>query len=256
MYRFARIGAGLLLSIAGFADGASAADLPTRVYTKAPAVAPVMTYSWTGCYIGGNVGAGSAHTRQNFAPPFAGALFSDSQGTGVIGGAQVGCDYQFDRVVIGAQGQFDFGRINSSAVEPLFPTFTSAAQTKQIFTATGRVGYLATPAVLAYVKGGAAWAQTNLSVTGSVPVTFLSESATLNRSGWTVGGGAEWMFLPGWSVFAEYNYMDFGNGLVQYVAGPNTRGAPNVLDTKLTTETGLVGVNYKFGWGGPVGAHQ
>jgi outer membrane immunogenic protein len=90
-----------------------------------------------------------------------------------------------------------------------------------------------------------------LSVTGSDPVTFLSESTTLNRSGWTVGGGAEWTFSPGWSVFAEYNYMDFGHGIAQYVAGPNTPGAPDVLDAKLTTETGLVGVNYKFGWGGP-----
>jgi Outer membrane protein beta-barrel domain len=41
---------------------------------------------------------------------------------------------------------------------------------------------------------------------------------TLNRSGWTVGGGAEWMFSPGWSVFAEYNYMDFGNGIAGYAA--------------------------------------
>jgi outer membrane immunogenic protein len=24
-----------------------------------------------------------------------------------------------------------------------------------------------------------------------------------------IGGGIEWMFMPNWSVFAEYNYMDF-----------------------------------------------
>jgi outer membrane immunogenic protein len=249
--RFA-IGAGLL-SIVGLAGMASAADLPARTYTKAPAAAPVMTYNWSGCYVGANVGGGWAHTRQEFAPaPFTGLLFSDGQGSNVIGGGQVGCDYQFDRFVVGAEGQFDFGRVNSSAIEPLFPTFTSAAQTKQIFTATARVGYLVVPSVLAYVKGGAAWAQTYLAVTGSVPIAFLSESAALNRSGWTVGGGAEWMFSPGWSVFAEYNYMDFGNGMAGYVAAPNTVGAPNVLNARLTTQTALVGVNYKFSWGGPV----
>ena len=75
---------------------------------------------------------------------------------------------------------------------------------------------------------------------------------TLNRSGWTVGGGAEWMFSPGWSVFAEYNYMDFGNGIAGYVSGPGTVGTPNVLNARLTTQTALVGVNYKFGWGAPV----
>ena len=250
MNRFAVIGTSLL-SLVGFVGAASAADLPARTYTKAPIAAAVMTYNWTGCYVGGNVGGGWAHTRQEFAPPFTG-LFSDNRGSDVIGGGQIGCDYQFDRFVIGAQGQFDFARINSSQVEPLFPTFTSTAQTKQIFTATARVGYLVVPSVLAYVKGGGAWTQSYLTSIGSVPITFLSESATSNRSGWTVGGGAEWMFSPGWSVFAEYNYMDFGTKLTQYVSGPNTIGAPNILNVKLTTQTALVGVNYKFNWGGPV----
>jgi len=248
-------GGGLAAAMAVLAApiGASAADLPARVTTKAPVATPAATYNWTGCYLGGNVGGGWAHTRQEFAlAPFTGILFSDSRGSDVIGGAQVGCDYQFDRFVIGAQGQFDFGRIKSSQVEPLFPTFASTAETKQIFTATARAGYLVTPSVLAYVKGGGAWAQTYLASTGSVPVTFLSESATVDRLGWIVRGGAEWMFAPGWSVFAEYNYMDFGTKLVRYVSGPNTVGTPNTLNVKLTTQTALVGVNYKFGWGGPV----
>lgn len=232
--------------------GASAADLPARV-TKAPMAAPVVTYNWTGCYLGGNVGGGWANTRQEFAlVPFTGIGFSDSRGSAVVGGAQIGCDYQFDRFVFGVQGQFDFGRVNSSQVEPLFPNFTSTAQTKQIFTATARAGYLVSPSVLAYVKGGGAWAQTYLTSISSVPVSFLSESASVDRSGWTVGGGVEWMFSPGWSVFAEYNYMDFGTKLVRYVSGPNTTGAPNTLNVNLTTQTALVGVNYKFNWGGPV----
>jgi opacity protein-like surface antigen len=28
-----------------------------------------------------------------------------------------------------------------------------------------------------------------------------------NQTGWTLGGGGEWMFLPHWSTFLEYNYM-------------------------------------------------
>jgi outer membrane immunogenic protein len=42
---------------------ASAADMAPR-YTKAPVAAPIMTYSWTGCYIGGNVGGGWERVRQ------------------------------------------------------------------------------------------------------------------------------------------------------------------------------------------------
>ena len=56
MLRFNIVAAGLL-SIAGFASAASAADLPARVYTKAPpVVAPV--YNWGGFYIGLNAGGG------------------------------------------------------------------------------------------------------------------------------------------------------------------------------------------------------
>lgn len=251
MQRWGIVGAAWF-SAATFASisSLSAADLPARAYTKAPLAAPVMTYNWTGCYIGGNVGGGWARTRQTYAVPFT-VLFSDSRGSDVIGGAQIGCDYQFDRFVIGTQGQFEFGRINSSQVQPLFPTFTSTAQTRNIFTATARAGYLVAPSVLLYVKGGGAWAQTYLASIGSVPFTFLSQSATSNRSGWTVGGGAEWMFSPGWSVFAEYNYMDFGTSLTPYINGPNTIGTPSILNVKLTTQTALVGVNYKFNWGGP-----
>jgi outer membrane immunogenic protein len=44
----------------------------------------------------------------------------------------------------------------------------------------------------------------------------------VNRSGWTVGGGLEWMFAPGLSVFGEFNYMDFGSRNVNFVKAPGT----------------------------------
>src|SRR4051812_21389675 len=42
---------------------ALAADMAPR-YSKAPPPAPIVVYNWTGCYIGGNVGAGWARTEQ------------------------------------------------------------------------------------------------------------------------------------------------------------------------------------------------
>jgi hypothetical protein len=39
---------------------ASAADLPARPYTKAPPLQPVPV-TWSGCYLGGNIGAGWDH---------------------------------------------------------------------------------------------------------------------------------------------------------------------------------------------------
>ena len=96
-----------------------------------------------------------------------------------------------------------------------------------MWTVTGRIGYLFTPQLLGYVKGGGAWTQVDYVFNGTVPSFFLSENALgVNRSGWTVGGGLEWMFAPGWSVFGEFNYMDFGNRDVAFVPAPATVGQP------------------------------
>jgi outer membrane immunogenic protein len=250
--------------LVGSIGSAYAADMPMKALKAPPP--PVVVYNWTGCYIGGNVGGGWARTEQTQIAKVGGPViippndFGRSDGNDVVGGGQVGCDYQFaGRWVVGVQGMFDFGRINDThAVPTAFPgfpvgAFISQNQTKDIFTATARVGYLFAPQVLGYVKGGGAWTRQDYTFIGTIPTTFLSENALgVDRQGWTVGGGIEWMFAPGWSVFGEFNYMDFGRKDVAFTAGPNTVGAPDLISTRLRMETALVGVNYKFNWGGPV----
>jgi outer membrane immunogenic protein len=178
--------------------------------------------------------------------------FGGSNGTGFVGGGQVGCDYQADRLVVGAQGQFDFGSLHSANPSPFFPSTFARVETTATATATVRAGVLVTPQVLAYVKGGGAWAQTDTGIYGTVPHLYLAESASPNRLGWTVGGGLEWMFAPNWSVFGEYNYMDFGTRNVNFVTSPQAVGIPDVVRTRLKTQTVLAGINYHFNWGGPV----
>ena len=236
-----------------------AADLP-RAYTKAPPVYAAPP-SWSGCYVGGNVGAGWDSTY-NLGTAFAGTTFNppfdygSSSGSGIIGGAQAGCDYQFaSSWVIGIQGKADFGKINSSNPVLPFPGITAAYQLKNTEEVTARLGYAFSPVVLAYVKGGVAFA----SITNSalaIPVT--AESANISRTGYTVGGGLEWKFAPNWSVFAEYNYLDFGTKSSNlYSTGliPLFGAAGAVADTvalRLRTQEALVGVNYRFDWAHPV----
>ena len=247
------------LACCAFTGASMAADLPARTYAKAP-VAPVMTYNWTGCYIGGNVGGGWAKTGQvdvnnvNGTAPRAND-YGSSEGRAFIGGVQTGCDYQFaERWVVGVQGMFDFGNIDSSHLLPFNTTFYSQNRTKDVFTATARVGYLFAPQVLGYVKGGGAWARIDHNIFGiRVAGNFLAESATgVDRQGWTIGGGLQWMFSPGWSVFGEYNYMDFGRRDIAFVLGPTTGGTADLVRTRLEVQQALVGVNYKFNWSGPV----
>jgi outer membrane immunogenic protein len=245
---------------------ALAADLAPR-YSKALPPAPVMIYNWTGCYVGGNVGAGWARTEQRLVPGALGADLGRSEKWDVVGGGQVGCDYQFaGNWVVGVQGMADAGNLRSSHIVPTaFPFFpvgsiTSNNRLNYTVTATGRIGYLFAPQVLGYVKGGAAWANQDHNAIGTIGGTaVLLESANnVDRFGWTVGGGLEWMFAPGWSVFGEYNYMDFGRKDIRFVGGPAAApffvpGAPaDLISTRLTVQQALVGVNYKFNWGGPV----
>jgi len=106
------------------------------------------------------------------------------------------------------------------------------------------------------VKGGAAWA--NADAAATIAGRLAGESASFNITGYTVGGGLEWMFAPGWSVFGEYSYIDFGTKNVNFsstglVPGFGPAGA--LADTnaiKLTAQEAIVGVNYKFNWGNQV----
>ena len=205
-----------------------------------PVVAPIVTYNWTGCYIGGNAGGGWARTSQTQIAKVGGPAivpnndFGVSEGTDWVAGGQIGCDYQFGgNWVVGVQGMYDYTRINSThnvpTAFPGFPvgSFVSQNQIRDFATATARVGYLFAPQVLGYVKGGGAWTRQDHTFIGTVPAIFLSESALgVNRSGWTVGGGIEWMFAPGWSVFGEYNYMDFGRKDIGFIAGPGPSDFP------------------------------
>jgi outer membrane immunogenic protein len=253
MRNYSKLFASAIIAVSAIASVSAslAADLAPR-YKAPPVAAPVMIYNWSGCYIGGNIGGGWKRNTLNSTTTFLGTpvaftnLGSDN-GSSVIGGAQIGCDYQFaGNWVAGIQGMFDFGNIDSSHQIPGFPTFVETSRVKDIFSVTGRVGYLFTPQLLGYVKGGGAWARTNLSILG--PANATVEFASNNRSGWTVGGGLEYMFAPGWSVFGEYNFMDFGHRNLAFAASPGFVFTDTV-SSHLTVQEALVGVNYKFNWG-------
>jgi outer membrane immunogenic protein len=68
----------------------------------------------------------------------------------------------------------------------------SDAVRQNIETLTGRAGYALTPALLAYVRGGAAW--TNASGAAIISGGPVGEPANFVTTGYSVGGGLEWMF--------------------------------------------------------------
>ena len=225
-------------AVALAASQASAADLPRKAPAYVPPPPPPVT--WTGCYIGGNIGGafGDASVTIN-----AGEV--SSNGSGFAGGGQIGCDYQFSGGwVIGLRNMIDWTSNSRSRTIAFGPLAGGVVDFKNQWfdTLTGRIGYSWQPAWLLYFQGGAAWGHTttNISFGG---VQFGQGSNT--RTGWTIGGGIEWMFAPHWSAFLEGNWMDFGgnNGvIVTPVACP----AGCAFSTNATEATVLVGVNYRF----------
>jgi outer membrane immunogenic protein len=222
-------------ALAAFAAPAFAADMPARTYTKAPPApppytAPAVIYNWTGFYIGGHVGGG-----------FAGGSSLQGSSASFLGGVQGGFDYQFaPNWVLGVEAQYSWlgGGSNSGALLPSGTTVTST--TDQLGSATGRFGYTWGPTLL-YAKGGYAWRNNN---NFGVPATVTTTGS--QTSGYTVGAGLEYMFAPNWSAKVEYQYYNFGN--TTFASGPV---ASSLRDDEHTVK---LGVNYRFGWGGPVAA--
>lgn len=233
--------AGLSFAAAMLAATSSfAADLPARTYTKAPAPVYAPVYNWTGFYIGGHIGAAFGGD-DGFDTNIVG-LTGTSRDAAFLGGGQIGADYQFSpNWVLGIEGQI-------SALTDNERTFTAPTgdfirdRSDWLASVTGRLGYTWGPGML-YVKGGVAFRDdSGLGVTaGFAPAATDKES-----TGWTIGGGLEYMFAPAWSAKVEYQYYDFGTTNVVTNAG---LGA---LSYKDDIHTVKVGVNYHFNWGGPV----
>ena len=271
----------LLLSSAIVVAGpALAADLAV----KAPPIVAAVPYTWTGCHVGGHVGAGWDRTRysdpgtsvpivgavQNFAP--AGGAFSANGGAAFLGGVQAGCDYQFaSNWVIGIGGDFSWTNLGSVTNDPFFGgkngnPMTFSARTNEIATITGRVGY-AWDRVLFYGKGGAAYAHDRYAVTNSAGINeaFLGCSnggfaffgcnlnGSADRWGWTAGVGVEWAFATNWSAMIEYNHYGFDSKTISMAVVNNLAAVtPANLNVRHDIDVVKVGINYRFWSPGPV----
>lgn len=242
-----------LFSTSAMVPAAMAADLPSRrapppVYTPPP----IPVFSWTGLYIGAQVGyefgrsSGYSSVAATGAPRFSGGA---SPG-GVIGGGHVGYLWSTQSLpglgggflgsggVIGVEGDVDGSNYNST-----YALGGITAYNRQNIQGSirGRLG-VAVDRVLFYATGGAAF--------GGLSNTYFTGAGTTTydhtRVGWTAGGGIEYAVTNNVSVRAEYRYTDFGT-----VTDPV--GALNVRRRE-TDNRVQAGVSYKFDMFSPVAA--
>lgn len=237
-----------------------AADLAV----KAPYAAPAAVWNWTGFYIGANAGGGWG-TTETAATSVAGFLIpggpipiTQNNRSGFLGGGQAGYNFQSGWAVFGVEGSID--GLDVKGTTPCLGIFgggggfgaSCTAKSNWLATATGRIGGVVGDRTLVYVKGGAAWLNTNhtLNVLGGFGGgggTF-STSSTSTTFGWLLGLGTEYAFDHNWSAFVEYNYIEFDKKNIDLVI-PGAPGAIGI-DVKNKLSVAKVGVNYKFG--GPI----
>jgi len=224
---------------------------------KAPPVAPLAVYNWTGFYIGGHVGGGWADlTATSVAPGTAsfpvGTAFTTNNLSGVFGGVQGGFNWQFaGSWVLGAEAQFSWSDLSGTAttVSVPFPTVSSTvtARVKDFTLATARLGY-AWNNWLFYAKGGGAWGQGNSNgVVNTAAGLFETTSSNTTRTGWVAGAGLEWGFAPNWSAKLEYDHIDFGS---QNITVTGTVNGPATYRSSERIDLVEGGVNYRFNFFG------
>ena len=258
------------LALALVAGSAFAADLP---YRKAPLVEPPPPpFTWTGLYGGINIGYGFGNGDQDpgvlvntpgsyFTPcaknaqcletmqlslpsatPIGSGWWIPNDLNGVLGGGQVGYNYQFNPwLVVGLEADVQAADVHSQgngvggASDGFGSKTAFATQNKSVDwfgTVRGRVGVtLPTfPNLLVYGTAGLAYGNVVQSVNvsniyGAYPAfPFVTSGAVIGagtnydqtKIGWTAGGGVEWFPLPthallkAFSVKLEYLYTDLG----------------------------------------------
>jgi outer membrane immunogenic protein len=230
---------------------AYAADLPT----KAPAIAPVAAYNWTGFYLGGQVGGGWANNQTtnvtgtvNFPAGFVSNTINDS---GFLGGAYAGYNYQINQLIVGIDGDYSWASLTGSGsdIGPTGFTSTKSDKFKWVATLTGRLGY-AVNNWMFFGKAGAAWAgfSANSSTFNLVGANVSNGSTSSTRNGWTVGTGLEWGFARNWSAKLEYDYIKFSNASTTTTEVSVPAGVVTQLGRTNTASMNIlkVGLAYRF----------
>lgn len=259
-----------LLAITGavaLTAAADAADIYKGGSLKdTPIAAPI--YSFQGFYIGGFGGAAWAdakfYDRDGFdsfySSYYNGYVYNGNHTKVGSDGWNAGGTLGYN--VVGGTGwlggnwlwgiEIDLGYIDVTGDKYVNGTLINTAfeQGSGFFgDVTGRIGYLFTPRALVYFKGGFAFFNSDHDLKFSDPYDPYLNSYYNNNghddwaTGWTVGGGFEYLLTPNWSIKGEYQYFDFGERnftLVDYY------GYAWRFDRDLTVQVAKGGINYHF----------
>ena len=183
--------------------------------------------------------------------------------TGFAGGVQTGYNWQAGTLVYGIEADISaLGLGEATSTRGVFPfaflgtqyALTEKMRPEWLATLRARLGYTVAPHVLLYATGGLAFSEFKFSSSYSdnaIDATFPGGTGFGSRSavmsGWTAGGGVEWLLGGNWTIKAEYLYADLGS---MRIAVPTSNTAAftqtMLVDADLTVQTARVGLNYRY----------
>jgi outer membrane immunogenic protein len=210
-------------------------------YEVAPEVAPPAIYSWwTGCYVGGNIGGawgrpGYTHDNSVVVEHF------EFTPAGLIGGGQLGCQYQWNSLVFGLEGTYSWANVRQGQPSSVLLFRERSIEISQIGTVAARFGY-AWDRTMLYAKAG--WAGVRISAR-AVNVTGEFSDFTNWSNGWTVGVGLE--HVPWQNIIFGVEANVYG-GLTFDHAGLDNAGTPfRFFNTDATIWAITLRASYLFG---------
>jgi outer membrane immunogenic protein len=200
---------------------AQAADLPVKKASPVVAAAPP---SWTGWYIGAQVGGTRADWNVSpivwpgapgaspLAPP--GFAVGGLDDLGWAGGLNVGYNYQFGNFVLGFEADINWTNASNSRNFGTVGTLNNLSVETSVdyyYSLRARAGVVVDRALF-YVTGGGAWAKSEIETGGfgTLGPASLASSDSAAHSGWVLGAGFDYWISPQWIVGLEYKHFDFG----------------------------------------------
>jgi outer membrane immunogenic protein len=178
--------------------------------------------------------------------------------SGAVGGFEAGYNWQAGaNWLLGLEADFSFSGMSGQATgptsifttavpagaSPIMQSLTANEQTDWYGTVRGRAGWLATPNLLLFGTGGFAYGRVagsanylltapglgfnfsggpiggfGFNCAGIQAATCFAGSSSEIRTGWTAGGGVEWLLDQHWSAKIEYQFVDLGTETVRVTA--------------------------------------
>ncbi len=268
----------------GLSQVASAAEIAVRAAPPPPPPAPVAP-TWTGLYIGVHGGAKWESTPQWSAVDPTGTLapigLTGTNNLGAVGGLQLGYNYQFAPAwVVGVEGDISWAssstqtstgpltRVNGALI-PASPaavagqsSVTMAINEQWLASVRGKLGFTGWwNNTMLYATGGIAWANaeytgtTNLGPFATQLASPVSNtSSDITKTGWVVGGGAEWQATTNILLRLEYLYYKINGNVNSSAAFVPAPGAPlagavlpiNYSWSSYNVQVFRVAASYKF----------